>query len=185
MAEPKIIFLDAINLDNLLVDGDTGQYSAELLKRRTVSTKLLKQCGFEPIPNYVETMDIKNSLDAYRLMKLKLHLTKSAVENYLQETNDMIVLLEEKLRFEKKNEMMEDFWEENLEETDNNDDKISLSNIYQHFRSWYRCNYNINCMNQTEFKEYLINKIPAYSPNDNMLRGYKIKFLEMDELIAI
>lgn len=184
MTNPKIINLDEVKLDHLILDGDTGKYSSDFLKRRTISDQLLKECGFDAIPDYRAIMGTKNALDAYNRLKLKLHITKLVVENYLQETNEKIVILTEKYKHEKFNEMLEDFWVVNFEFTNDENDKIAFADVYSVFKSYYCDKYNNrNYINAEEFKQYLLDKTPTYDPDINSVTNYKYKTNDINGLL--
>ena len=183
----NILNLNSITVDHLLVDEPNDEYLPNIDKEKIFCNRLLTECGFGPLPDYRSVLQTKEALDTYKMIKMKLHLTKLAMENYILETENIISLLNAKLITEEKNKMIRKFLDQVLEPANNPNNFIRFVDLFDYFRSWYRCNYCPDHMSSKEFRTLLKNYFDNYDIDelDDKLHGYQIKVEEnpLDELI--
>jgi len=73
-----------------------------------------------------------------------------------EETNDLDVVEEDE---EDESNVFEKFLEENVEKTDNDNDKIKSSQVYSKFKKWFSSNYDDETPSKVELKSFLNDKL--------------------------
>ena len=73
-----------------------------------------------------------------------------------EETNELDMVEEDE---EDESNVFEKFLEENVEQTDNEDDKIKSSVVYSKFKKWFSSNYDEETPSKTELKSFLNDKL--------------------------
>ena len=88
----------------------------------------------------------------------------------------------ETANYRKRCDIYQDFIGDYLEKTDNVKDSISVTDIHEGMRSWYRNNYDGKCPNTKELRNYVLHKMSTYDRKTDSLTYYKIKGAKDDYL---
>jgi len=81
-----------------------------------------------------------------------------------------------------ENNIYRKFVLDNLEQTNNKKDTISVTNLYVVMKQWYKINYNDKCPSIKELRNYLEKQSKNYDKKCDTLFGYKIKDLDIENI---
>jgi len=173
-----IINLDAIDLNSLTLDDDEKVYAESFLQNKILSNSLLRKCGFRELPEYRIGITAKEKY--YKERRLRLYLTKMAIENYIRETDEMIQFIEEYKENSNLREIIEDFIDDAFVNSEDPNEKISLDILYESYRYFSRQNSDEKIRNKNDIKKILI-KMNIYDTETNNIIGYKFRVHDNNE----
>ena len=91
-------------------------------------------------------------------------------------------VLKETRDYQKRCDVYQDFITDSLDKTDKKKDTISVMNLHDLMKKWYKSNYDGKCPNAKELRNYLEKRTDNYIKNRDTFFGYKIKSLDNEEL---
>jgi P4 family phage/plasmid primase-like protien len=78
--------------------------------------------------------------------------------------------------YRKRCDVFQDFVVDYLEKTNDSKDNITIINIHEGMRSWYKSNYDGKCPNAKELRNYIVHRMTnSYNSKNDSLIGYKFK----------
>jgi P4 family phage/plasmid primase-like protien len=99
------------------------------------------------------------------------------------------LVTQETANYRKRCDVFQDFIGDYLEKTDEPKDTISIMDLHQGMRDWYKANYDGKCPNAKDLRNYIQHRMPTYGGKTDSLTCYKLKTNEtddrLDELINI
>ena len=91
--------------------------------------------------------------------------------------------------YRKRCDVFQDFIGDYLEKTDSAKDSISIMNLHEGMRSWYRANYDGKCPNTKDLRNYMQHRMSTFNGKTDSLTCYKLKTNDnedaLDELANI
>jgi len=85
--------------------------------------------------------------------------------------------------YKKRCDIFQDFIGDYLEKTDNVKDAISIMNLHEGMRSWYRANYDGRCPNAKDLRSYMTHRMNTFNTKTDSLTHYKIKTSSNDNAL--
>jgi len=85
--------------------------------------------------------------------------------------------------YRKRCDVFQDFIGDYLEKTSNDKDAITVINLHEGMRSWYRANYDGKCPNTKDLRNYMLHRMPAYKGKTDSLTGYRLKTTDNEETL--
>lgn len=79
------------------------------------------------------------------------------------------------VEYRKKCDVFQDFIGDYLVRVDNTKKGISVMDLYQNMREWYKSNYTGKCPNAKDLRNYVQHRMPTYNKNADMLTCYVLK----------
>jgi P4 family phage/plasmid primase-like protien len=96
------------------------------------------------------------------------------------------LVMEHTNEYRKKCDIFQDFMNDYLEKTNDENSYICLGKLHTNMRTWYKSNYDGKCPNKKDLRTYIRTRTDGYVEQKDSLIGYKIKTLDdeekMDEL---
>jgi len=84
--------------------------------------------------------------------------------------------------YRKRCDVFQDFISDYLEKTDEAKNTISVMNLHENMRGWYRHNYDGKCPSAKELRTYLQHRMATFNPKTDSLTCYKVKTSESEEI---
>lgn len=85
------------------------------------------------------------------------------------------IVTQETASYRKKCDIYQDFIGDYLEKTDEPKHTISVTNLHDGMKSWYKANYDGKCPNTKELRNYLLQRAPTFNSKIDSLTCYQIK----------
>ena len=85
--------------------------------------------------------------------------------------------------YRKRCDVFQDFIGDYLEKSEEVKDSISIMNLHDGMRSWYKANYDGRCPNAKDLRNYMQHRMPTYNGKTDSLTYYKIKTGDNDETL--
>lgn len=73
------------------------------------------------------------------------------------------------------NNILRDFIINILEKTENPEDFVTILDLHDKLRTWYKYNYDGKCANMKDFRTYLRKEISSYDPINDYIACYRFK----------
>ena len=150
--------------------------SLSIFKNETMHHKGLNNCS---------TIN-KNSI-RYRQIFMSMIINLKIINS--EKINVPTRIISDSEYYRKKCDLYMEFISDYFEKSDNNDDDpISLTDLYQMMRQWYRLNIEGTCPSLKELRKYIMDKKKlSYDKKSDSLIGYRIRTLPdfLDELANI
>ena len=93
------------------------------------------------------------------------------------------LVTQETAKYRKRCDIFQDFIGDYLEKTNSEKDSISVQNLHEAMRSWYRANYDGKCPTTKDLRSYLQQRISSYNPKNDSLMNYRIKTGDNDDMM--
>ncbi|BCS82951.1 D5-ATPase-helicase [Cotonvirus japonicus] len=85
--------------------------------------------------------------------------------------------------YRKRCDVFQDFITDYLQRTEDPKDSVSVRDLHENMRTWYRTNYDGKCPNAKELRNYIQHRMPTYVKKNDSLTCYKIKSSENEETL--
>ena len=85
--------------------------------------------------------------------------------------------------YRKKCDVFQDFINDYLEKTSDENSFISVTKLHDNMRGWHKYNYDGKCPNKKELRTYIRTRTDYYVEKNDSIVGYKIKSIDDDEPI--
>ena len=130
------------------------------LSNDEVKIHMSKYTNLVPLVNFLlDTSKVEEVLDEATSGDNTTDMKEVEVEevgNEDKETNELDMVEEDE---EDESNVFEKFLEENVEQTENEGDKIKSSVVYSKFKKWFSSNYDEETPSKTELKSFLNDKL--------------------------
>ncbi len=94
------------------------------------------------------------------------------------------LVTEETVAYRKRCDVFQDFIGDYLEKTGDVKDSITVMDLHNGMRSWYKSNYDGKCPNTKDLRNYLQHRMTTYDKKKDSLTCYKLKELNNEEVIG-
>ena len=163
----NIINFDAIKVDKSMLDTNNNLVE---------TNNILNRAGFGTLPNYRNSINEFDTLEKYKQLYLKLLLVKFATDKYLEEVIGAISSLDSKVTTEKIVDVVKKYFDAVIEPASNTITKISLTEIYENIRTWYKNNYpDEKPPTSRDVRNYCKTNFTAYDDKTDRISGYKFR----------
>jgi P4 family phage/plasmid primase-like protien len=150
-------------------------FGSKFIKPQDVPKKYKKN-GF-PKNTFLADLDIVEKLKEWKQAFMSMLII--AYKDYLREgLKHPKAVLRETKNYQKKCDIYQDYITDCLERTDKVKDTISVMNMHDMMKKWYKSNYDGKCPNAKDLRNYLEKRTDNYSKKRDMFVGYKIKTLD-------
>lgn len=86
--------------------------------------------------------------------------------------------------YRKRCDLFQNFIGDYLEKTDDVKDSISIPNLYDGMKSWYKHNYDGKCPNTKDLRTYIQQRLATYNGKTDSLTCYKIKTGDNEDTVG-
>lgn len=156
-------------------------FESKFIKKSDATSKQLKYGLDESKNQFWADKDLSEKIPEWKqvFMGMLLHYYKKYTEHGLVHPKLVMRYTED---YKKKCDVFQDFIGDYLEKTNNPDDAITMINLHECMRNWYKSNYDGKCPNTKDIRNYVEKRLDALNKKTDSLIGYRLKTNGGEEL---
>lgn len=140
----------------------------------SVGRKLLKNGPDASIGQFWADLQITEKIPEWKQIFMGM-----LIENYRNYRRDGLVhpkeVTKESDTYRKKCDVYQDFIGDVLDKTNNDKDVLTISELHNLMRSWFKTNYSGKCPNTKDLRAYIEKRVHGYNRASDALTGYQVR----------